>query len=110
MKYESYTAKDWLNVKNHLIEEQEAVLSEAHAAFEFMQSGYMEYDKYSELREKLYADKDESGELYEACELMVQAKRPNCGPFGQHKPEITKEQEDLADRAAYWYETGAKSI
>lgn len=110
MKYESYTAKDWLNVKNHLIEQQEAILSEAHAAFEFMQDGYMEYDKYSELREKLYADKDEIGEMYKACELMVQAKRPNRGPFGQHKPEITKEQEALADKAAYWYETGAETI
>ena len=110
MKYESYTAKDWLNVKNHLIEQQEAILSEAHTAFEFMQDGYMEYDKYSELREKLYAAKDEIGEMYKACELMVQAKRPNCGPFGQHKPEITSAQEKLANKAAYWYETGAKSI
>lgn len=110
MKYESYTAKDWLNVKNHLIEQHEAILSEAHAAFEFMQDGYMEYDKYSELREKLYSDKDEIGEMYKACELMVQAKRPPCGPFGQHKPEITSELEDLADKAAYWYETGAETI
>lgn len=110
MKYESYTAKDWLNVKNHLIEQQEAILSEAHAAFEFMQDGYMEYDKYSELLEKLYADNGKIGEMYKACELMAQTKRPPCGPFGQHKPEITSEQEALADKAAYWYETGAKAI
>lgn len=110
MKYDHYTIKDWKNVMNHLIDQQEIVLAKARAAFEFMQSGYMEYDKYSELRDKLYADKDKIGELYKACELMVQAKRPHCGPFGQHKPEITSTQEELANKAAYWYETGAKSI